>query len=190
MVAKSAYGGKPSTEGLRRYGKGFRHASDTVRKSVDKIAGKKGFAESDVLLRWSEIVGEALAATCQAVKVHYGANRSLGATLIVQADSGRAPEVSHLSPKIIERVNRFYGYRAIIRMKVTQSTGYGAVQQRQRGFAEGQTAFSVPEPGIAQNVRREASDLAEGIENPELRAALTLMGSNVLSRSKPPKPGA
>lgn len=190
MAAKTAYGGKRSTEGPRRYGKGFRHASDTVRKSVDKIAGKKGFAESDVLLRWAEIVGDALAATCQAVKVHYGANRNLGATLIVQADSGRAPEVSHLSPKIIERVNRFYGYRAINRLKVTQSTGYSVAKSGIRGFAEGQTGFAGPEPAISNTVRREASDLAEGIENPELRAALTLMGSNVLSRSKTTKPGA
>lgn len=172
----------------KRGGKGFRHASATVRRSVDKIVGIKGFAEADVLLRWAEIVGEGLAKTCQAVKVQYGANRNIGATLIVQADSGRAPEVSHLSPKIIERVNRFYGYRAINRLKVTQSTGYrpakGSVQHRIPGFAEAQSAFAGPEPTLSPAAQREASDLAEGIQNPELRAALTLMGGNVLSRTK------
>lgn len=179
----------PEPPAARRGGKGFRHASETARKSVDQIVGRKGFAEAEVLLRWTEIAGEALAATCRPVKVHYGANRNLGATLIVQADSGRAPEVSHLGPKIVERVNRFYGYRAINRLKVTQSTGYGANQSRP-GFAEGQTPFSGPDPTTPPRIRRDASDLASGIENPELRAALEQMGSHVLARSKTPKSGA
>ena len=174
----------------RRYGKGFRHASETVRKQLDQVVGKKGFAESEVLLRWPEIAGEALAQTCRPVKVHYGANRNLGATLIVQTDSGRAPEVNHLAPKIIERMNRFYGYRAINRMKVTQSTGYGSAAPRATGFAEAQTPFSGLASDGPPKIRRDASELASGIENPELRAALEQMGSHVLSRAKSTKSGA
>lgn len=161
----------------RRGGKGFRHASEMARGSVDRIVGRKGFAESEVLLRWAEIVGDALATVCRPVKVHYGSNRSLGATLIVQTDSGRAPEVSHQSRSILERVNRFYGYRAINRLKVTQSTGMAY------GFAEQQKQFAGPEPSVPTRAKRKAADLANDIENPELRAALTLMGSHVLSRS-------
>ena len=187
MTSKSTYRKAAAPAAPRRYGKGFRHASETVRKSVDQVVGKKGFAESEVLLRWPEIAGEALAATCRPVKVHYGANRNLGATLIVQADSGHAPEVTHLAPKIIERVNQFYGYRAINRMKVTQGTGYGTAPTSNPGFAEAQTPFSGPDPGNRPKINREATDLASNIENPELRAALELMGSHVLARSQPPK---
>ncbi len=190
MATKSTYRKAAASAAPHRYGKGFRHASETVRKSVDQVVGKKGFAESEVLLRWPEIAGEALAATCRPVKVHYGANRNLGATLIVQADSGRAPEVTHLAPKIIERVNQFYGYRAINRMKVTQSTGYGTARTANPGFAEAQTPFAGPSPQESPKLRREAAELASSIENPELRAALELMGSHVLTRSKSPKAGA
>ena len=190
MAAKSTYRKTAAPAPPRRYGKGFRHASETVRKSVDQVVGKKGFAESEVLLRWPEIAGEALAATCRPVKVHYGANRNLGATLIVHADSGRAPEVTHLAPKIVERVNQFYGYRAISRMKVTQSTGYGTARTANPGFAEAQTPFAGPPPDDVPKLRPEATKLASGIQNPELRAALELMGSHVLARSKPPKTGA
>lgn len=147
-----------------------------ARKSVDRVVGKKGFAESEVLLRWAEIVGDALANTCRPIKVHYGANRNIGATLVVQADSGRAPEVSHQSLSILERVNRFYGYRAIVRLKVTQSTGLVP------GFAEQQKQFTGPETPVPAKVQQKAADLANGIENSELRAALTRMGSHVLAR--------
>ena len=49
----------------------------------------------------------------------------LGATLVVRVEGARATEVEHLGPRIIERVNQFYGYRAIDRLKVTQVTGSG-----------------------------------------------------------------
>ena len=162
----------------RRGGKGFRHASETARGSVDRVVGKKGFAESEVLLRWTEIVGDALATACRPVKVRYGSNRSLGATLIIQTDSGRAPEVSHQGPSILERVNQFYGYRAISRLKVTQSTGLAP------GFAEQQERFVGPEHSVPARAQSQAASMAHEIENPELRAALTRMGSHILSRRK------
>ena len=175
---------KPDAPAAKQRGrKGFRHASATVRKSVDQIVGRKGFAESEVLLRWPEIIGEALAQTCTPVKVHYGANRQMGATLILQTNSGRAPEVTHLTPMILERVNRFYGYRAINRVKVTQSTGYGTTARAVSGFAEEQTPFAAPESATVARSREMASELAEDIQDEGLRTALTLMGSHILARS-------
>ncbi|MEM0988889.1 MAG: DUF721 domain-containing protein [Pseudomonadota bacterium] len=141
-----------------------------------RVAGDAGFAEADVLLRWAEIVGEDLAGRCRPVKVSYGGRGSLGATLIVHADSGRAPEVEHSRRAILERVNQFYGYRAVARLKVTQSSVA-------RGFAEGAAPFdgkpTSQEPTTAQ--RRKAADLTNDIQSPGLRAALTTMGAHVLA---------
>ena len=85
--------------GARRKSRGFQRAGATARPVLDNIAGKHGFAEADVLLNWPHIAGEALSATCQPVKVTYGSSRSLGAVLVVQATSARAPEVEHRQPE-------------------------------------------------------------------------------------------
>ena len=130
-MAKSPDNRKPETARSR---KGFQHAAATARGAVDRIAGKQGFAEANVLLNWPAIAGAELAATCQPVKVTYGPQRTLGATLIVQASSARAPEIEMKGPMIVERVNQYYGYRAISRLKVTQSTGLGPSP----GFSEAQ----------------------------------------------------
>ena len=167
----------------RRRGRGFQSAGATVRGAVDQMAGRQGFAESEVLLRWPEIAGEALAKVCRPVKVHYGASRNLGATLIVQTDSGRAPEVEHQGPVLVDRVNQFYGYRAISRLKVTQSTGLG----RAPGFAEGQAAFTgqpVQQTEPTARDQKTAAAMAEQIENPGLREALSRMGAHVLAQSR------
>ena len=165
----------------RRRGGGFRRAADQTRPVLDQVAGRHGFAQADVLLRWAEMVGEALAPTCRPVRVSYrGArdqNQGLGATLVVQTNGARAPEVEHLAPRIIERVNQFYGYRAVARIRITQS---GAAP----GVAEAQATHAAPafDPTGAETDR--AAALTEGVEDAGLRAALTRLGANVLARSR------
>ncbi len=172
------------TAPARKRGRGFQSAGATVRSAVDQMAGKKGFAETEVLLRWPEIVGAALASVCRPVKVHYGASRAIGATLIVQTDSGRAPEVEHQGPALVDRVNQFYGYRAISRLKVTQSTGLGMASAKSMGFAEDQAKFDGPPAGPTPEEEKRAAKMAQNIETPGLKDALSRMGAHVLAQSR------
>ena len=164
----------------RRAARGFQRAATTTRDQVERVAGKNGFAEADVLLRWAEIVGAGHSAKCRPVKVTYR-HRSHGATLVVQTDSARAPEIEHQKARIIERVNQFYGYGAIRHLKITQSTGHRTAS----GFAEGARAFLGPgaeavvtEPTPADAA--EAASLTRDIADDGLREALTRMAANVL----------
>ncbi|MEM7422540.1 MAG: DciA family protein [Pseudomonadota bacterium] len=178
---------RKTTEGPRaRRGGGFRHAAQTARKAMTRIAGKKGFAEADVLLRWVEIAGASTSEICRPVRVQYGANRSLGAVLVVEAAGGRSPEISHQAPRIVERVNQFYGYRAISRLKIEQKAPAGP-----RGFAEPSAAFkghaqTRREAGIAPSAadRAGAADLVKSVQSEALRDALATMGAHVLARSR------
>lgn len=160
---------------VRRAG-GFRRVSDRARTTLDRVAGRYGFAQPDILLRWGEIVGDALAPLCRPIKVHHGAKRALGATLVVQADGARAPEVEHLAPRILERVNGFYGYRAVSRLRVVQ-TGVC-------GLAEPAAAFQGPDFSPSPAELGRAADLAAGVLDDDLRAALTRLGANVLARGR------
>lgn len=162
----------------RRRGKGFQSASGASRGLVKTLASKKGFAEADVLLRWAEIVGEAHKGICTPQSVSFARNRSVGATLVVECTSARAPEVEHLSPVLMDRVNQFYGYRAIGRIKVVQTAGL-------QGFAEQQTAFEGPRTTPTRAHESQAAAMAKDIQNPGLRAALSRMGANVLAQARP-----
>jgi hypothetical protein len=183
-MAQEGRDGKP-----RRRGSGFRRAGDETRPVLDKVAGRHGFAQADVLLRWAEIVGEALAPTCRPVRVSYRGGRdgdrdrdqTLGATLVVQSNSARAPEVEHLAPRIIERVNQFYGYRAVARIRITQT---GTAMGFTPGFGEAPAAFARPEACPTGDDTARAAALTEGVEDAALRGALTRLGANVLARSR------
>ena len=103
---------------------------------------------------------------------------------MVRTEGARAPEVEHLGPRIIERVNQFYGYRAIARLKVVQTTGAGGFAEEPAGFA-GRPNAAPAEPGAAETAR--AAELTRGIQNQALRAALTRMGAHVLARADEPE---
>jgi len=169
-------------------GRGFRSAGETARRRLGEAAAEHGFAEPEVLLRWPEVVGEKLSGLCVPVKVSYNRTQALGATLVVRAEGARAPEVEHMGPRIVERVNQFYGYRAIVRLKVTQTTGLSAALPG--GFAEeparfaGRPPAAPTEPDPAAQAR--AAKMTSGIQNEALRAALTRMGAHVLSRGENP----
>jgi hypothetical protein len=171
---------RPTLRGRR----GFRSAAETARRRLGEAAAGHGFAEPEVLIRWPEVVGEQLSSLCVPVKVSYPRSQGLGATLVVRTEGARAPEVEHLGPRIIERVNQFYGYRAIARLKVTQTTGAGGFAEEPARFA-GRPNAAPAEPGAAETTR--AAELTRGIQNEALRAALTRMGAHVLARSDEPE---
>lgn len=178
----------------RRSGKPFHRPTKAVESRLKSAAARKGFAEPDVLRHWAEAVGTHLSTLCAPVKVSYAG--AIGATLTVRVEPGRAPEVKHEEPRILERINAFYGYRAISRLKLTQATGF----RGQPGFAESAAAFH-GQPGMGagrssrlgprlaapdQQAVDKAADLTREIRHTGLRDALTRMGAWVLANPKSP----
>ncbi|GMG82976.1 DUF721 domain-containing protein [Paralimibaculum aggregatum] len=158
----------------------FRQIGAGLSRRMVETAAKRGFAEPEVLMRWPEIVGAALAPSCRPVKVRFGAAPSLGATLVVEVVGARGPEVELSAPQILERINQYYGYRAVSRLKVVQ-TGTA-------GFAEAQAAFrghpgEDDETATTAAARAEAERLVAGIRSPGLRKVMARLGALVLSRA-------
>ena len=160
----------------RRGGRG-RHAGGALRGPLGEAAARRGFAEPEVLVRWPEIVGADLAGRCVPVKVSYGRRApGLGATLTVRVTGAHGPEVELLAPTILERINAFYGYRAVARLRITQAGAPGGFAEPAAGFS-GPGADDVPSP----EARARAEDLTRDIAHPGLRRALARLGARVLS---------
>ncbi len=162
---------------------GFRRAGGLLDKQVQKAAQRRGFAVSKLLTRWSEVVGEELAAICRPLKTTYP-KTGIGATLTLLVRSAHAPEVQMHIPWMIDQVNACYGYRAIIAVKLSQTAP--------TGFAEGQAPFDAPPPSAklrnsgqkaSARVQERAAQATSDIENETLRRALANLGGHILSRT-------
>jgi hypothetical protein len=199
--------GAPAPPAARK-ARGFLHAAALSSEPIRTAFSRRGFAETRVLTDWPEVVGDALAPLCRPVKVTYAAG-GFGATLVVLAEGARAPEVEMLGPRIIERVNAFYGYRAVSRFKVVQTAsgmgagggaGMGAGEGAGMGASGGFFEDAALAPRSRQSDRMGAPERRQGavseaeaqgvaaavrpVASDSLRQALDRLGRNIISRRR------
>lgn len=140
----------------------------------------QGFAASDVIVAWPDIVGERLARFTQPVRIEWprrGAGhdpdrRPDPATLVVRVESAFALEMQHLAPVIIERINAHYGWRCVGRIVLKQGPVRRLEPQRE------------PERTLPEAERRRVAAAVEPVEDEALREALDRLGQAVLRTGK------
>lgn len=79
-----------------------------------------GFVQSSVVSRWPEIVGETYAEVSAPESIRFQHGKRGEGVLTVIVEGAYAVMVQHVAPEIIERVNRFFGYRAVARIAIRQ----------------------------------------------------------------------
>lgn len=89
-------------------------------------------------------------------------NRPTGATLVLRVDGPRALEVQHGAPRIIEKVNTYFGYRAVATLRIVQ----------------GPVARTKPETAPKPEPAPDESGL-ERIDDDRLRNALARLGTQI-----------
>ncbi len=175
---KSGGGWRPRP---RRRG-GARAIGAFATRLLDPIARARGFATISLLSEWPMIAGHDLAQFTMPNKVIWPRRRqdedSAGAapthqteaaTLILRVDGPRAIEVQHRADQIIERVNTYFGYRAIGALRILQAP----VTRARRSPAP-----SPPPPLDPQPLPASAA-----IDDDNLRQALMRLGTAVRSKA-------
>jgi hypothetical protein len=125
---------------------------DVVGKVVGEAFTRQGFASAELVTRWAEIVGSEIAAHSEPMKIQWprGADphiRSPG-ILVLRVEGPAAVEIQHLGTVICERVNRFFGWRAVERLAFRQSPlrrGVNRPSPRNNAAAAAQLAATMPE---------------------------------------------
>ena len=120
-----------------------------------------GFVQSSVVTRWPEIVGPRHAQVCMPEAIRFPPGEKSDGILQLVVLPAHAPLIQHVIPEIIERVNRFFGYKAVARVKLRQ----GAVKPP---HDEG----SRQAPPSLKPIPMELGDSLRDIGDPELRTVL------------------
>ncbi len=131
-----------------------------------------GFVQSSVVSRWKEIVGERYARVSSPESISFPAGKKSGGVLTLLVEGAHAPLIQHLTPLIVERVNRFFGYPAVARLVFRQGRPPAAPARPKR-----------PE------LRPVPMELGEGIReiaDPELRACLESLAASLSATSGAP----
>lgn len=102
----------------------FRFFPEPVSNIIGKItqpALKKNGLETGLLKDWNQMVGPQLAAYCQPLKLHIPRSKKSG-VLTVEVQASHALVAQHLQSLILEKLNVYYGYRAVERVQFKQVT--------------------------------------------------------------------
>jgi hypothetical protein len=138
----------------------------------DRSFRRFGFVQGAIVSRWAEIVGERYSKVSSPESIRFPTGRKAGGALTLLVEGAHAPLIQHLTPVIIDRVNRFFGYAAVNRIV----------------FRQGKPV--TPEPKLPRpQLRPVPKELGEGlreIADPELRACLESLAAQIEATSGPP----
>jgi hypothetical protein len=158
---------------------GARAIGALTASMLDPIARARGFAATALLTEWRSIVGEELAAFSAPDRIIWprrtddgeapppsSAWRADGAILVLKVEGPRAIEMQHRSGQILERINVYFGYRAIAQLRFLQAPISRPAKQAAAGAA------ATPEAC-------DTASIPAGIDDEGLRQALARLRSAV-----------
>ena len=132
---------------------------------IGRVAFRRfGFVQSSVVSRWPEIVGARHARVCAPESIRFPPGEKRDGILQLVVVPAHAPLIQMVIPEIIERVNRFFGYSAVARVKLRQ----GEVQPPQ-GEAKNDRGRAPPS---LRPIPLELGESLRDIGDPELRTVL------------------
>jgi hypothetical protein len=144
----------------------------TLPRIAKPVLGKHGLGEAQLLQEWPAIIGDELARYCWPIKLSFPRGERRDGTLRLRVASALALEIQHREPVLLERINGYFGYRAVVRLALVQ----GPPPLKERAPPP-----PAPRP-LAAAERRALERRLDGVADPALRAALERLGSAIIGK--------
>lgn len=154
---------------------GLSALSGTLLPFAQKLLGTKGFIEIDILTGWNKIVGKELAQYSFPQKIEFKKGQKNNGILYLGVPAGAfALELQHKSKYIIDKINTYFGYNAVSEIRIIQNSTLLPREEKKTPLA--------PTPNrLTKEEKNFINELANGIENPNLKNILIKLGQNVFN---------
>jgi hypothetical protein len=150
-----------------------RTLAELVPSTMGDALAAQGFANGEILLRWADIAGPELAERSEPIRLAWprgaktqGQGRE-PATLHVQVESAFVLELQMQTNVIIERINRYFGWRCVGALKLKQ------------GPAGRRKPLPAVEKALNPEDEARIAQLTSGVEDERLAEALQRLGRAV-----------
>lgn len=155
---------------------GFRAIGGLAQKLTSGMArggakGGRGGSLARLKADWPAVVGPELARTTLPDALLAGRGARAGKALRLKVSGAAALEVQHRSGQIVERVNAYFGHKMIDDVRIVQ----------------GVVSAPPPVPKVPRRdpvAEREVASRAAGVQDPDLRAALTRLGARIATNRR------
>ena len=151
-----------------------RALSHTINKLTKSMLGRHGLTKGTLLTKWVDIIGETMAEHTSPEKIVFARDGVSGGTLHLRCSSGAyATQLQHQEPQILDRINTFFGYQAIIRIKLIQAPLPHKPRQRHNA-----------QRPLSKDQAHNLSKTVDVVDDNELHDVLERLGSSILMRNR------
>ena len=98
----------------------FKKVGKSLPKIIDKNIKERNFVEITLIKQWKEIIGQDIAKYCWPIKIIFSDIKNSNGIIFLKTKRGRSMEIEFKNDEIIEKLNQYFGYKAINKISVVQ----------------------------------------------------------------------
>jgi hypothetical protein len=153
----------------------MRQIGGSIRDILDPLMAKRANVDLSLALAWQQVAGEKLHGRTQPLHIQWPQRVSADdqfkpGALVVAAEGSVALDLQYSSGELVERINRFFGYPAVSRIRIEQKPIMRFKEKQKR-----------PEPVLNADEKAGLEASLSRIEDEGLRETLFRLGTHVLA---------
>ena len=98
----------------------FKKVGKSLPKIIDKNIKERNFVEITLIKQWKAIIGQDIAKYCWPIKIVFSDIKNSNGIIFLKTKRGRSMEIEFKNDEIIEKLNQYFGYKAINKISVVQ----------------------------------------------------------------------
>ena len=110
----------------------FKQIGDTLPKILKTKLKKANFVEISVIKNWKEIVGDDIAKNCWPIKIFFSDGNNSNGKIAIKVKRGWSLEIEYKNQEIIEKLNQYFGYKAISKISIIQNFEKYTVESKKK----------------------------------------------------------
>lgn len=141
-----------------------------------KILGKNNLIFVELLSEWNSIAGSQIASFSLPHKLSFAKDKHSDGCLTLAVSSGAfAMEIKQQEVRIIDKINLYFGYPAVSKIKILQSSNPDILSQRKKSIDK------LKKNVVSAEQESYIAQVTKDIENDTLRTILENIGRGVLA---------
>jgi hypothetical protein len=156
----------------------MRQIGGSIRDILDPLMAKRANVDLSLALAWQQVAGEKLSGRTQPLHIQWPQRLSPDdqfkpGTLVVAAEGSVALDLQYTSGELVERINRFFGYPAVAKIRIEQKPVMRFREKQKR-----------VEPVLKPDEKAGLEASLSRIEDDGLRETLFRLGTHVLAAKR------
>ncbi len=155
-----------------RRGGAARQVGQQVGELTKRAFGRRGFSSGELIAEWPRVIGDSLSKLSAPERITYPKGKRTGGTLHLRVASGSiAVELQHLEPVLLERINGYFGYKSVDRVKLSQAP-----------LASEQPEKTTTKQPLGPEKLSEIAAILTDVDDDELRTSLEGLARAIMQR--------